>query len=120
MRIVVVLACIAAPLFWWKGGWQSALFVFVGAAISASGLWEWRRLMSAIGVRMDLEGKEGKKPSMAPILIGFFLRLGLTLVVLYVTLKYLEGSALALAAGLAMGVAALTIEGVRMLRAGTI
>lgn len=120
IRIVAILAVVAVPIFWWKFGWQSALLALIGATISGSGLWEWRRLMSAIALRMDLENQEGKSPSMAPILIMFFMRLGLTLVVLYVSLKYLEGSVFALAAGLAMGIFALTFEGVRLLRAGTI
>ena len=40
---------------------------------------------------------------MALVLLGFFLRLGLTVVVLYVSLKYLNGSVYALAAGLGLG-----------------
>jgi hypothetical protein len=120
IRLVAILTAVAVPTLWWKSGWQSALLALIGAVISGSGLWEWRRLMSAIAVRMDLENQEGKSPSMAPILFMFFLRLGLTLVVLYVSLKYLEGSVFALAAGLAMGIFALTFEGVRLLRAGTI
>ena len=46
--------------------------------------------------------------------------LGLTLVVLYVSLKFLDGSVYALAAGLAMGVFALSFEGLRLVRAWTV
>ena len=42
-----------------------------------------------------------KARPMGRVLVGFFLRLGLTLVLLYVSLKYLNGSVYALAAGLA-------------------
>jgi hypothetical protein len=89
----------------------------VGAAISGSGLWEWLRLMSAVMVRMD---GGGKPRAMGTVLTGFFLRLGLTLVVLYGSLKFLDGSVYALAAGLAMGVFALSFEGLRLVRAWTV
>ena len=51
---------------------------------------------------------------------GFFLRLGLTVVLLYVSLKVLNGSVYALAAGLALGVFALTVEGLRLMKAWTV
>jgi hypothetical protein len=57
---------------------------------------------------------------LAGVLIGFFLRLGLALVVLYVSLKYLDGSVYALVAGLALGVAALSIEGLRLVKSWTV
>ena len=44
---------VAAPLLWWKLGWQSAVLLLVGAVISGSGLCEWLRLMTAVMVRMD-------------------------------------------------------------------
>ena len=70
-------------------GWQTAALLAVGAAISGSGLWEWLRLMSAVMARMD---GGGKPRAMGTVLTGFFLRLALTLVVLYVSLKFLDGS----------------------------
>ena len=57
---------------------------------------------------------------MGLVLTAFFLRLGGTLVVLYVSLKYLNGSVWALAAGLALGVFALTVEGLRLMKAWTV
>ena len=57
---------------------------------------------------------------MSRVLASFFLRLGLTLVVLYVSLKYLDGSVYALAAGLAMGVFVLTFEALRLVKAWTV
>jgi hypothetical protein len=57
---------------------------------------------------------------MAPVLIGFFLRLAVALVLLYVSLKFLHGSVFALIAGLALGVAALSIEGLRLLKSWTV
>jgi hypothetical protein len=117
LRLVVVVAVVAAPLVWWKMGWQSAVLLVVGAAISGSGLFEWLRLMTAVMVRMD--GGEKARP-MGLVLFGFFLRLGLTVVVLYVSLKFLNGSVYALAAGLVLGVFALTVEGLRLMKAWTV
>jgi hypothetical protein len=117
LRLLVVITAIAAPVIWWKMGWQSAVLLLVGSLISGSGLFEWLRLMTAVMVRMDGGGKA--KP-MGLILFGFFLRLGLTLVLLYVSLKILNGSVYALAAGLALGVFALTVEGLRLMKAWTV
>ncbi len=117
LRLMVIVTVIAAPLVWWKMGWQSALLLLVGALISGSGLFEWLRLMTAVMVRMD--GGEKARP-MGMVLFGFFLRLGLTLGLLYVSLKVLNGSVYALAAGLALGVFALSIEGLRLVKAWTV
>jgi hypothetical protein len=102
---------------WWKLGWQSAVFLLIGAAISGTGLWEWMRLMSAVMARMDAGAKA--RP-MGTVLTGFFLRLGVTIGVLYVSLKFLNGSVIALAVGLGLGIASLTFEAIRMARAWTV
>jgi hypothetical protein len=117
LRLLVIVAVAAALLVWWKLGWQSAALLLVGAVISGSGLWEWLRLMTAVMSRMDAGGEA--KP-MAMVLVGFFIRLGLTVVLLYVSLKTLNGSVYALAAGLALGVFALTVEGLRLMKAWTV
>ena len=103
-------------LLWWKLGWQSAALLVVGAVISASGLWEWLRLMTAVMARMDAGGVA--KP-MGMVLLGFFVRLAATIVLLYVSLKVLNGSVWALAAGLALGVFSLSVEGLRLIKAWT-
>ncbi len=117
LRLLGWIVVVAAPLVWWKLGWQSAALLLVGAVISGSSLWEWLRLMTAVMARMD--GGEKARP-MGMVLVGFFLRLGLTVVLLYVSLKVLNGSVYALAAGLALGVFALTIEGLRLMKAWTV
>jgi len=116
LRLLVVVTVVATPLVWWKMGWQSAVFLLVGAAISGTGLFEWLRLMTAVMVRMD-DGAVARPMGM--VLAGFFLRLGLTAVLLYVSLKYLNGSVYALVAGLALGVFSLAVEGLRLVRAWT-
>ena len=117
LRLLVVITVVAAPLVWWRLGWPSAVLLLVGALISGSGLYEWLRLMTAVMVRMD---GGGRARPMGMVLVGFFLRLGLTIVLLYVSLKVLNGSVYALAAGLALGVFALTVEGLRLMKAWTV
>ncbi len=117
LRLLAVVTVIAVPIVWWKMGWQSAALLVVGAAISGSGLYEWLRLMTAVMARMD--GGGTARP-MAMVLTGFFLRLGGTVLVLYVSLKHLNGSVWAMAAGLALGVFALSVEGLRLMKAWTV
>jgi len=117
IRLLVVIAVVGALLLWWKMGWQSAALLMVGAVISGSGLWEWLRLMTAVMARMD-QGGEAKPMGM--VLLGFFVRLVATVALLYVSLKVLNGSVWALAAGLALGVFALSVEGLRLMKAWTV
>lgn len=113
IRLLLALSAIAAALFWWKSSWQSALLLVVGSVISATSLFEWLRLMTAINQQMDA----GQTPRpMGMILFGFVLRLILTLAVLYGSLKYLHGTVLALAAGLGLGLLSLSIESLRLLK----
>lgn len=117
LRLLGLVTAVGVPLVWWKLGAASAGLLVVGAVISGSGLYEWLRLMTAVMERMDAGGTA--RP-MGMILAGFFLRLGLTVVLLYGSLKLLNGSVYALAAGLALGVFALSAEGLRLLKAWTV
>ena len=117
LRLLTIITVVAVPLVWWKMGWPSAALLVVGAAISGSGLFEWLRLMSAVMVRMD--GGGTARP-MTMVLLGLFLRLAGAMVLLYVSLKFLNGSVYALAAGLALGVFALAVEGLRLMKAWTV
>jgi hypothetical protein len=74
-------------------------------------------LMSAVIARMDA-GAEARPMGM--VLTGFFLRLGLAIGVLYVSLKFLNGSVIAIAVGLGLGIVSLTIEAIRLARTWTI
>ena len=158
MRLLLVLTAVALPLVWWRrGGWRAAAMLLVGATISATGLWEWLRLLTAVMARMDGESSTGspaiaaaeegqtattaelgigledgevpketasKQPEkvggMGMLLSGFFVRLGLVVLVLYGSLRYLEGSVVALAVGLGLGVFSLTVEGLRLVKAWTV
>lgn len=117
LRLLAIITVVAAPLVWWKMGWQSAVLLLIGSLISGSGLYEWLRLMTAVMLRMD-SGAVAKP--MGRVLLVFFLRLGLTIVLLYVSLKLLNGSVFALAAGLALGIFSLTVEGLRLMKAWTV
>jgi hypothetical protein len=117
LRLLAALTVAGAAVVGWKMGWKSAALLVVGAAISGSGLWEWMRLMSAVIARMDT-GAQARP--MGLVLTGFFLRLGLAMAVLYVSLKFLNGSVIALAVGLGLGIASLTFEAVRLVRTWTV
>ena len=117
IRLLAVLGVVVAAVFGLKMGWQSALLVVIGATISGFSLWEWMRLMTTVNAMMD---KGGTPQPMGMILTGFFLRLGLTLVVLYVSLKYLHGTVFALAAGIGLGIFSLTIEALKLLKRWTV
>jgi hypothetical protein len=121
LRMIAIAVALSVPLLWWKLGWQSAVLLAVGASISGSGLFEWLRLMTALMQRMDSGGATPVpvRP-LTPVLIGFFLRLGLALALLYGSLKLLDGSVYALIGGLALGVAALSIEGLRLIKSWTV
>jgi hypothetical protein len=121
LRMVTIAVAVGVPLLWWKMGWASAALFAVGAAISGTGLFEWLRLMTAMMARMDAGGaKPAPASPLAPVLIGFVLRLGFALALLYVSLKFLHGSVYALIAGLALAVVALSIEGLRLLKSWTV
>ena len=121
IRLAAILAVAVAILFAWRVNWQSGVLVLIGAAISAASLWEWLRMITAVNHRMDAKPSvpgEKSRP-MGTIVFGFIARLGLTIVVLYASLKYLHGTAFALAAGLGLGVVSLSIEAVKLMRRGT-
>jgi hypothetical protein len=117
LRWLGILAAAGFAAIWVAAGWRSAALFLVGAVIAGTGLYESRRLMMAV-LNHFQEG--GERKPIAGILIWFFLRLILAGVVLYVSLRSLEGSVYALCAGLGLAVVALTIESIRLLRAWTL
>jgi len=117
LRLVAIAVAVGVPVLWWKLGWRSAALLAVGGVISGSGLFEWLRLMAALTSRMD-SGAQARP--LGPVLTTFFLRLALAVGLLYGSLKLLDGSVFALIAGLALGVAALSIEGLRLVKSWTV
>lgn len=104
----VVLTIVLAVVY----GWQTGGLLLAGAVISATGLWEWKRLVAFINARLDNQKATGT----GRVVSSFLLRLLFAGGVLYVSLKCLHGSVYALVAGLVLGVCALTIEALRMIR----
>jgi hypothetical protein len=113
MKMLGIAVLVATPVLWAAAGWHNLVLFLVGALISATGIYEWQQLMRAVIARMD-EARQ-QKP-IGGVLLWFFLRLGLAIVLLYVSLKYLDGSIFALIAGLALALVALLVEAMRVLR----
>jgi len=118
LRTVAIAIAVGVPLLGWKAGWGNAGLFAVGALISGSGLMQWLRLLSAVAARIESTGAAPSRPFVS-LLVGLFLRLGVALALLYVSLKFLHGSVLALVAGLALGLTALLIESIRLLKSWT-
>jgi hypothetical protein len=121
LRLLAILTVLAAAIFWWRVNWQSAALCLIGSVISASSLWEWMRLMKAVNERMDAgqNTRQATRP-MGGVVFGFVARLGLTLVVLYGSLKYLNGTVFALIAGIALGLISLSIEAMRLMKRASV
>jgi Na+/H+-translocating membrane pyrophosphatase len=114
IRLTAILAVVLAVVLTVTIGWQSGILLLIGALISASGLWEWQRLIQAVNARLDQQ--QNPRP-MGPVLVSFFLRLLVAGGLLYGSLKCFHGSVFALVAGLALAVVGLSIEAVRLVKA---
>ena len=113
MRIVAILAPVLFLVFTFTLGWQSGLLLLAGAVISWTGIWEWRSLTTRIFAHLDNQQPPG---TTRRTLVLFFLRLGLAVAILYVSLRCLHGTVYALITGLGLAVAALSFEALRLLR----
>ena len=112
-RTTLILGGIAALVLWPVLGWQTAALFAVGAAISVFSVWEWKRLVRLFNASMDRR----KTPRGTGVVVGLFLvRLILFAGAIYVSLKCLHGSPIALLSGLALAVAGLAWESLRLLR----
>ena len=110
--LAAAVVLIATPVLWAWRGWQTWLLFLVGAVISATGIFEWLQLLSAMMSRME----EGRIPTpMGRVLTMFFLRLALAALLLYASLTSLHGSIYALLAGLALSLFALSVESARLM-----
>ena len=113
IRMAVVLGVLASLAVWKASGWRSAAMLAIGTAISAASIFEWQRLIRIIGAKMDRR----QLPSGAGLAMAFFaLRLLVFAGVIYGSLKWLQGSVVALLCGLGLAVAATVWEALRLLR----
>ncbi len=113
IRTIGILALTGVPVSWFLGGWRSMCLFLVGAAISAAGVYESKRLIGAINAKLDNQ-KAARSTGLVVAL--FFLRLIIAAAVLYVSLRFLDGSVYALVAGLILAVIALSVEAVSLTR----
>jgi hypothetical protein len=153
LRTVGIAAVLGILPVWRMWGWRSLLLFLIGAVIGATGIVEWRHLMSVMlrrlppspgaeepearapesspessaeppdaeeaGAQRPADQSGRSAPSLAPAVLLFALRFVIAAAVLYVSLKSLEGKAAALILGLALALAALFLEAIRLLRAWT-
>jgi len=108
LRSVLVAIAIGIPIIWFAWGWRSAVLYLVGGGIAATGILEWRQLMTAILVRLDIDGGQSTPKPLGPVLFWFFVRLVAAAGVLYVSLRSLDGKV----AGLLLGIALALIPGI--------
>lgn len=114
MRLVAILGFAVAAILTVAMGWQTGLLFMVGAAISFTGIREWRNLTTAV---FDRIGTGTSSKPAGRTVVMFFLRLALAGLALYASLRCLHGSVYALVAGLGLAVIALSVEALRLLRA---
>ena len=108
----LILGIIASIVLLIASGWRNAGMLMAGALISGASLFEWQRLARVIRAKLEAQ----KTPRSAPAVVIFFLlRLVLYAGAIYVSLRCLQGSVVALLCGL--GLAAVTIlwQALRML-----
>ncbi len=113
IRNTLILGVAASLVVWIASSWRDAAMLATGAAISAASLTEWRRLARLITAK--IENKQ-TPPGSAFAVVFFVLRLTIFAGAIYVSLKFLRGSAVALLCGLALAVLTLVWEALRLLR----
>ena len=116
LRSVIIALLVGIPVIWFAWGWRSMLLFVVGGVIAATGILEWRQLMAAVLVRLDKAGSRGAPRPVGPVLFWFFVRLVAAAGLLYVSLRSLDGKVVALLLGIALAVAALFVEALRLFR----
>jgi hypothetical protein len=116
LRNVVIAMAVGIPIVWIAWGWRSMLLFLVGGVIAATGILEWRQLMAAVLVRLEMPGTRGTPRPMGPVLFWFFVRLVAAAGLLYVSLRSLDGKVVALLLGIALALVALLLEALRLFR----
>ena len=113
VRVTLVLGALIALILWPTMGWGTAALFAVGAAISVASIFEWGRLIRLFNAKLDQQ----KTPRGSWLVVTLFLlRLILFAGAIYGSLKCSHGSPIALLCGLALALAGLVWEAVRLLR----
>lgn len=113
IRWTAILAAVGSLALIFTLGWQSAALFLAGAVVSATGLYEWQQLIGVINAKLD---NQRSPRATGFTVVMFFLRLGFAGLLIYVSLRWLNGSPYALVAGLSLAIIALTVEALRLLR----
>lgn len=113
IRNTLILGAVASLIVWLASSWRDAAMLATGTAISAASLSEWRRLARLISAKIE---NKLTPPGSAFAIVFFVLRLTIFAGAIYVSLKFLRGSAVALLCGLALAVLTLVWEALRLLR----
>ena len=113
LRLIAMITAVGFVALLATMGWQTAMLLLAGAVVSASGLWEWQKLIGVINARLD-HARSG--PGSGRVVAGFFLRLVVAGAVLYGSLKCFHGSIYALVGGLGLAAFALGVEALRLVR----
>jgi len=116
LRNVLVAIAVGIPIIWFAWGWHSAILYLVGGGIAATGILEWRQLMTAVLVRLDIDGGQSTPKPLGPVLFWFFVRLVAAAGVLYVSLRSLDGKVAGVLLGIALALIALFVEAIRLFR----
>jgi hypothetical protein len=113
VRVTLVLGVLAALVVWKASGWRNAAMLAAGAAISAASILEWQRLVRFISAKLDRQ----QAPRGAAVAAVFFVvRLIVFAGVIYGSLKWFKGSAVALLCGLGLAALSLLWEALSLLR----
>jgi hypothetical protein len=112
-RNSLVLGLAGALAVGLSAGWHNGAMMGIGTVISAASIYEWRKLIEIVNAKLDKK----KTPSKAGLVFVFFvLKLTVFAGLIYGSLKSLQGSVLALLAGLALAAATILWEAIKMLR----
>lgn len=112
-RNIVILGVVASLVLWIASNWRDAAMLAAGAAVSAASIHEWGRLARFINATLD---NQRVQKGTAIALVFFAVRLVVFGAVIYVSLKYIQGSAIALLCGLGLALLAMVWEGIRLIR----
>lgn len=113
IRNTLIFGVLASLVVWKASSWRDAAMLATGTAISAASIYEWRRLARFIAATME---KKQTPRGSGFVVVIFVLRLTIFAGAIYVSLKFLRGSAVALLCGLSLAVLAIGWQAIRLLR----
>jgi uncharacterized membrane protein len=113
LRLILALGVIFSVILWMATNWRTAAMLAMGAAVSAASTLEWGRLVHFINAKLD---KKENPPGAAIAVLFLIIRLAVFAGAIYVSLRWIKGSAIALLFGLGLALLATLWEALRLLR----